>query len=293
MEETPEDNQISIESHKNSGMKDFGINMKVIRPSQLKPPLGSFILLLSTRKSGKSYVVAELTHYYLTHHVKYMYMFSNTARFEANGIYGFIDPKVIFKADPENCERIVSSIFQLQLETGKKNNVLLVFDDIDLSARYHGSIEKLATEGRHYNITTIVSAQVSTGAISPAIRDNITYLFIREMNREHLRKNIYSLITSREFENGKEFLNFVYNNTDNFHFIAYSKGCVKKEFRIVLAKDPPTPPDFKYKVKAPKAEQTNKSYVAGYGYGAPIDITYFDSEGIPLRSARTGKLEPF
>ena len=252
--------------------------------SDLELETGSFTLILSARKSGKSFLVRELIYHFLTNannRCQYLYMFSNTAKFESSGTYSFIDPSAIFKANPENVEKIVEQLFQIQLDTKKKNNILLIFDDIDLSARYQQSIEKLAQMGRHFNITTVLSAQISTGTISPLIRDNITYLFFRELNREVIKKNIYSMITTNDFENTKQFLDFVFTNTKEYQFIYYAKGCVNKEIRIVKASE--IPEDFKYKVASPVKKEAEEKPKQPAGYGPAMRIQYFNSEGFPYK----------
>ena len=245
----------------------------------------SFITILSTRRSGKSYLVANLIHYFLTNsenRCDFLYMFSNTAKFEQGGNYNFIDNKVKFKADPENAKKIVDAIFRTQLETRKKFHILVIFDDIDLSKRYEDSIEKLATFGRHYHITTILSAQVATNAISPAIRNNTSYLFFRKLNAETIKKQIYSMIINGEFEHPQELYDYVQNNIQNYQFIFFDNDSDSKEIEIVKAD--PIPEGFIYKVKSP--EKVDKTPKRPVGWGPPMNLTYFDSEGNAIRKSR-------
>ena len=199
----------------------------------------SFITILSTRRSGKSFLIANLIYNFMNNpennRCNLLYIFSNTAKFEQNGNYDFVDPKVIFKANPENVEKIVSRILQIQLETGKKNHPLLVFDDIDLSKKYEGSIELLATRGRHFNITTILSAQVATNAISPAIRNNTSYLFFRKLNADTIKKQIYSMVINNEFNSPEEFKNYVQANIADYSFIFYNNDSDEKHLLSLKA----------------------------------------------------------
>ena len=256
--------------------------------SELGLKRDSFITILSTRKSGKSYLIRELIYYFLTSSEQkcdYLYMFSNTAKFDASGTFNFVDKKVTFSAHPDVVEKIVKSILQLQLENQKKTHILLMFDDIDLSAKYDQSLELLATRGRHFNITTILSAQIATRAISPAIRNNTTYLFFRKLNAETIKKQIYSMIVSNSFETPQQLYDFVQQNIDDFKFVFYDNDSDKKE--LLLFKADPIPEGFQYKVKAPK-DETNTSKVAGKGYGVPINMTLFNSAGNPLRPNPNG-----
>ncbi len=220
----------------------------------------SFITILSTRKSGKSFMIAEMIYMFLTNdkdnNCDVMYMFSNTARFEEGGNYEFIDKRCIFKADIATVDKVVSRLMELQLKTKKKHHILLVFDDIDLSAKFDKSIEQLATQGRHYNITTILSAQVATNAISPAIRNNTSYLFIRKLNSETLKKQIYSMIISGEFENAEQFKEFINEHNKDYQFIMYDNNADEKGVQIVKATK--IPADFKYVCREGKKEKGTK-----------------------------------
>lgn len=258
------------------------MNNQVAKINDLQMETGASILMLSTRKSGKSYLVRNIIYYYLTKpkrkdRIQFLYLFSETAKFETSGMYSFIDPKCIFKADPQTVELVVKTLFNIQLKTKKRNNVLLVFDDIDLSARYENSISALCVRGRHYGITTIISSQIAVGTISPTIRDNITYLFWRELNKETIKRTIYPMITSDYFEGQKEFLKFVIENKKNYQFIFYSKGTEEKELKIVKGNDIPN--NFKYKLKTKKKIDNDKKnkFERESFYGKPIfPKKYFD-----------------
>ena len=59
--------------------------------SELQLKRDSFITILSTRKSGKSFLIRELIYYFLTnaeYKCDYLYMFSNTAKFDSTA-YGY------------------------------------------------------------------------------------------------------------------------------------------------------------------------------------------------------------
>lgn len=220
----------------------------------------SFITVLSTRKSGKSFLIAEMIYMFLTNgadnNCDVLYMFSNTAKFEEGGNYEFIDKRCIFKADIPTVDMVVRRLMDIQLKTKKKHHILLVFDDIDLSAKFDKSIETLATQGRHYNMTTILSAQVATNAISPAIRNNTSYLFIRKLNAETLKKQIYSMIITNEFQNPEEFKEFVNENNKDYQFIFYDNNADDKAVKIVKADK--IPPEFKYVCKEKPKDKKKK-----------------------------------
>ena len=231
----------------------------------------SFITILSTRRSGKSFLIAELIYKFMTgsddNRCDLLYLFSNTAKFEQMGNYNFVDPKIIFKANPENVERIVSRVLEIQLQTKKKNHILCVFDDIDLSKKYEQSIELLATRGRHYNITTILSAQVATNCISPCIRNNTSYLFFRKLNSETIKKQIYSMVINNQFNSPEEFKQYVNNNIADYNFIFYDNDSDEKTLQTIKAEA--IPKDYKYVIKSPKPKTIQKSKF--FGYGKPLN----------------------
>ena len=89
----------------------------------------SFICILSTRRSGKSYLIANLIYNFMNNtddndRTDLLYLFSNTAKFEQNGNYDFIDRRVIFKANPENVEKIVNRILEIQIQ--KKSRIACI-----------------------------------------------------------------------------------------------------------------------------------------------------------------------
>jgi hypothetical protein len=244
----------------------------------------SFILILSIRRSGKSFLISQLIYNFMNaseeNRTTHLYMFSNTAKIDQKGQYNFVDKKAIFSANPENVERIVTRIVEIQKETNKKNHILLVFDDIDLSGKYSSSIEWLAVQGRHYNITVILSAQIATTAISPLIRNNYTYLFFRKLNKESIEKQIYGMIINNEFETPKDFREFVSDNIHDYRFIFYDNDSDEKQLSIIKAVA--IPQDYKYIIKSPPKEANLKPR-RHIGWGAPMNLTYFDSEGNAIK----------
>ena len=174
-----------------------------------------------------------------------------------------MDHKVIFKATPENVEKIITRLLEIQLQTKKRNHILCVFDDIDLSKKYEQSIELLATRGRHYNITTILSAQVATNCISPCIRNNTSYLFFRKLNSETIKKQIYSMVINNQFNSPEEFKKFVNDNISDYTFIFYDNDTDDKSLKCIKATA--IPPEYKYIIKSPTPKIIKKSKFHGFG----------------------------
>lgn len=202
---------------------------------ELNLKVNSFISLLSSRRSGKSYVVSNLAHYFLTNEenkVDFVYMFSHTAGFDEDN-YDWMDKSVVFPADIESMNTGVTNILNIQQKTGRKSKVLIIFDDIDLDKEVQG-INKLAVAGRHYNITTILSAQVTSHAVSNAIKNNTTYLFWRKLSSKAIKDQIYSVVNSFEFP--RDLYNFTMDNNNDFTFLFYDNDSDEEEVKLVKAK---------------------------------------------------------
>jgi hypothetical protein len=105
----------------------------------------------------------------------------------------------------------------------------------------------LYTLGRHWNITTILSAQITTKAVSPSIRNNTQYLFFRKLNSKTIKDNVFQCLLNSPFEDGKDLYNFVMKNNKDYQFIAYFNDDrdVKDSIKIVKAEE--TKFEFKYK----------------------------------------------
>lgn len=207
----------------------------------------SFITLLSSRRSGKSYLVQDLVHYFLTNEknkIDHLYVFSNTAKFDAGDNYKWLDKKVVLPAKAPVMLEVSRKLMKLQAQTNFKNNILIVFDDIDLSSKLI-ALEELATRGRHFRITVILSAQIANWAISPAIKANSTYLFFRKLTGHAIKEQIFSIVNT--FEYPRELYDFTQNNIHDYQFIFYDNDSDSEELKIVKA----TQHDFEYKLKEP------------------------------------------
>lgn len=224
--------------------------------------LDAFICLLSARRTGKSVLMAELMYYYLNHPDlngadMYLYLFSNTAGLHSgtNEQYDFLDKQTIIPARPEIMNKVIRGLFESQKKTKFKNKILICFDDIVITHKYE-IIEMLASLGRHYGITTILSAQIATSCISPTIRNNTSYLFFRRLTNNSIKDNIYPIL-GIAFENPRSLVKFTEDNIKNYQFIFYNNNKDYDEDSIQIIKSEPVPKDFKYKVlfKQPKQKK--------------------------------------
>ena len=94
--------------------------------SQLELERDTFIALLSARKTGKSVLMADLMHYFLTaepgNRVDFLYLFSETAGLQSgtNEQYKFLDQKCVIPADPTTMTRFINGVFESQRRSNFK-----------------------------------------------------------------------------------------------------------------------------------------------------------------------------
>jgi hypothetical protein len=228
------------------------MNIEKITINKLKMDVDSFILVLSARRTGKSVLVADLIHYYLTdtkNKIDYLYVFSNTAGLESgtNEQYDFIDRKCIIPAKMEVMEQVIYKLMASQKKTNFKFHILLVFDDIVVTHKYE-ILDTLASMGRHYKITTILSAQVANLAISPTIRNNASYILWRRLTNTAIRDNLYPIL-GIAFDNSIELRKFTNENIGDYQFLFYNNNKDFDENSIKIVKASEVPKDFEYKIK--------------------------------------------
>ena len=172
--------------------------------------------LLSCRKSGKSFMIRNLIYLLLKQKkIDLIYLFSYTA--DVDQAYEFLDKSYIF--DPSIMDKTIDLIFQMQ-KAHPTRKVCIICDDFDLE-KSHDSLNSLYTRGRHYNITTILSAQITTKGISSSIRNNTIYLFVRKLNARTIKDYVFQMLLNTEFDDPKTFYNFIKNNVEDYKFVLY------------------------------------------------------------------------
>ena len=187
--------------------------------------------LLSCRKSGKSFMIRNLIYLLLKQKkIDLIYLFSYTA--DVDQAYDWIEKKYIF--DPSIMDKTIELIFQMQ-KSHPTRKVCVVCDDFDLTSS-NDSLNALYTRGRHYNITTVVSAQITTRGISSSIRNNTIYLFVRKLNAKTIKDYIFQMLLNTEFNDSNTFYNFIKNNVENHQFVLYMNDDRKSNESILIVK---------------------------------------------------------
>ena len=100
--------------------------------------------------------------------------------------------------------------------------------DIVVTKRYP-AIEFLATAGRHYSITVILSSQISNTAISPPIRINVDYVFWRKLGKDALQTNVFPYMSISDFQDYKQLHQFTIENTHDYQFVFYNNNNTSRQ----------------------------------------------------------------
>ena len=158
-------------------------------------------------------------------------MFSETSHF--NHDFDFIDSNLKYKTS--DLEPKLEKILKIQdknIKKGRKINILIILDDIQIYARSKQLIN-LSTLGRHYLITVILSLQYPKQLCSSAIRNNLDYVFISDLGEIALKSIYDSIHLSTSF---KEFQKYVDTNNINYQFILYDGRTQDRKERLKLVK---------------------------------------------------------
>lgn len=165
-------------------------DMKMVRDD-------SVIVGIGRRRSGKSWLIADLLYY--KSDIPAARVFSGTEK--ANKFFGNIIPECVItnKWDPKKFD----NFFKRQEDLKEKkmndpsfkfcdNRGILILDDLmyDSSWLNHKTVLETFMNGRHYDILFIVTLQYCLG-MKPAARGNVDFAFIFKENIIQNRKRLY------------------------------------------------------------------------------------------------------
>lgn len=230
--------------------------------SDLNLERDTFITLLSQRKSGKSVLIANLIHYFLTdveNRCHYAYLFSETAKLnqKTNSSYQFFDKRAIFDPSPERITTFFNNLIDSQIKTQMQYHILVVFDDIDLE-RPIPMLNKMASRGRHFSITIILSAQISNHVVSTTVRNNVDYIFWRRLGKDAMKKDVFDYMSVADGLEFKGFLQSTLDNTSDYQFMCYNNNTEALDGKFSAVKANPLPEGFEYKLANPKPKRTKR-----------------------------------
>ncbi len=156
----------------------------------IRTPYNTYVFI-SMRNSGKSKSIRNLVTELLTkiqHHN--IILFSSTAFKKLNNDYEFLDSSPFAKVIPgdkktieDNIQKILDHCKNMKMKY-KDYSVMVIFDDIDVTKK-NDKVAELFTQGRHYNISVIVSSQNAAYFLDPTKRSNIDYLIFRKVENTY------------------------------------------------------------------------------------------------------------
>ena len=178
--------------------------------SNISSPSNTYVFV-SMRNSGKSKSIRNLIVELLNkiHHHNII-LFSTTAEKELNNDYKFLKDCPFAKVYPGSKKEIELHIDKIldHCKVMKKKNkdysIMVIFDDIDVTKK-NDKVAELFTQGRHYNISVIVSSQNAAYFLDPTKRTNIDYLAFRKVENTY-KKTLFNMInTKMKFDQFKEY----------------------------------------------------------------------------------------
>lgn len=192
-------------------------------------PEKSFLMLIvARRKSGKTHLIIELltNPKYLSRKFNKIIIISPTLEFDSTWINSSIDFEtsnidIYDEFDQELLSSIIEKQTQHLIEYGKENTdeILLILDDCiseqSTKQRSGNGLTKISNNGRHLNISIILTAQRVTGII-PDIRSQFDSMIV------------FHTDSKRELENLKQDVNIsdemiMENTKEDFSFINFLK----------------------------------------------------------------------
>ncbi len=192
------------------------------------PDKSFLLLIIARRKSGKTHLIIELltNPKYLAKKFDKIIIISPTLEFDTTWINSSIDfdasnIDVYDVFDQELLSSIINSQTQHLINYGKENTdeILLILDDCiseqSTKMRSGNGLTKISNNGRHLNISIILTAQRVTGII-PDIRSQFDSMIV------------FHTDSKRELENLKQDINIsdemiICNTREDFSFINFLK----------------------------------------------------------------------
>jgi len=146
-----------------------------------------------------------------------------TAYKDLNNDYKFLKDTRFSKVYPGSKEEIdlhIGKILDHCKDMKKKEkdySVMVIFDDIDVTKK-NDKVAELFTQGRHYNLSVIVSSQNAAHFLGPTKRSNIDYFAFRKVENTY-KKTLYNMINTKM--TFPEFKDYVDDNTKDYRFLLY------------------------------------------------------------------------
>jgi len=203
---------------------------KNIRDVKFEIPTQIFVLL-ARRFFGKTVMVQNLLlNLIQSFPIQRIIVISDTAKF-TKSYSAFVADSNIY--DSEKMDSIINKTLGHQSKKNNKQrrNILIIIDDINLS-QVSKPLAKICSQGRHYNIGTIISVQYSKIFLSPVIRNNVDFWFVGEINREPIKELFSSWVT--EYDDFPEFYKMFREKIHKPLFLTYNAREHERKDRLQI-----------------------------------------------------------
>lgn len=200
--------------------------------SSIKTP--SLFLLIGSSMSGKSHALKWFI-LNLARRFNHGFVFSSTV---FNGQYNYLPKDVQF--DKAMSLDFFNRLIEYQKEHQNKQCFLIIDDLVGSQNFYDEIFQRLATTGRHYNITTFILAQ-GVKTLSPLLRSNAHYVCLFKLSNIKAIHDAFEEYSSG-FNNRKDYQRYFESNTSNYQFIFIDR---RNDNNAIVLKAPADLPDFK------------------------------------------------
>lgn len=173
-------------------------------------------IFVSRRNTGKSVMANELIKALVEQKkVDAVIIFSNTAHINETDYPDF--PMAIKHTYSDaKLQRLIDH--QKDTPKEERKNLCILFDDLlsDAEARRSNLILSAWVEGRHFGLMPVLLSQVGNHILTPAIKNNSSYIFLSRLNRFQLA-SVWESLTNIDKD---EFIALVEDCNKDYNFIA-------------------------------------------------------------------------
>ena len=200
--------------------------------------------LLGKTGTGKSYFIRTFF-FWIAQFVPYGWVFTHS-KFNRFFQQFFPNNFIVANFDQDLLEFILELQKHRKNKRGLNSHIVVVLDDMfsDVHIRFTGIFRKLAMEGRHYNITTILTTQTMT-TMATQVRENNHYTVLFRTRHVPTIKNISEELAT-DFATKEDLQGFLELNTKKHQCIVVDQRPTKEPeeryFKFTAMSDDECPP---------------------------------------------------
>lgn len=177
--------------------------IKDFKPEIIKLPMS--MVMIGKSKSGKTTMLHRIL-YSLRKQINQIFIFSQTIKINSKEFAYIPKENQINSLDISFIDELLNKQEKDILDSGKRQNIMLIFDDIIGDKNVSSpTIKNLFTLGRHYNVSIIFLSQVSKGVLTTTVRNNTNYILSFFQHNQRRRKEFCEEFCSiKSIKDGEE-----------------------------------------------------------------------------------------